>query len=320
MFVDILLLIVGFFLLIKGADIMVDGSASIAKKFGLSSLMIGLTVIAFGTSAPELIVNVLASINGNSDIGMGNIVGSNITNILLILGVSALFADLKVHGSIIKKQIPFSILAAVVLFILINSTMINGLGDNGLFRSGGLILIAFFSIFLYYTFSIAKNKSEEDESEEVKAYTNCKSILMILGGILALFVGGRFIVNSAVNISHLFGLSEAFIGLTVVAIGTSLPELAASVVAARKNQAGMAVGNIVGSNIFNILWILGLSAIISPIAFNPIMNFDIIFMICVSMLLIPLVYMGKKNHFTKKEGIILLLLYSAYMAFVIIRA
>jgi cation:H+ antiporter len=320
MILNIILLIVGFFLLIKGADIMVDGSASIAKKFGLSSLMIGLTVIAFGTSAPELIVNIMSSIEGSSDIGMGNIVGSNISNILLILGASALFAELKVHGSVIKKQIPFSILASAVLFILINSVLINGQGENGLFRTGGLILICFFTIFLYYTFSIPRDRIGGDKSDKVPVYSNLKSTLLIVGGVLGLFVGGRLIVDSAVSISQFFGLSEAFIGLTVVAIGTSLPELAASVMAAKKNHAGMAVGNIVGSNIFNILWVLGLSAIIKPIEFNPSMNFDILFMVYVSMLLIPLVYMGKKHHFTKKEGYVLLLLYAAYMTFVIIRA
>lgn len=320
MILDIFLLIVGFILLIKGADVLVDGSASIAKKFGLSNLMIGLTIIAFGTSAPELIVNIIASINGNSDIGMGNIVGSNIANILLILGVSALFSEMKVDSSIVKKQIPFSILASIALFILINSTIINGMGQNGLMRSGGLILILFFCIFLYYTFSIArKNDSLEGEGEKIKIFKNKTSIIMILGGIIALFFGGKFIVDSSINIASSLGLSEALIGLTIVAVGTSLPELAASIMAARKNQADMAIGNVVGSNIFNILWILGLSAVINPINHNPIMNFDIFFLIYISLLLLPLVYMGKKHHFTKKEGLILLGLYAVYLIFIIIR-
>lgn len=319
MILDIFLLIAGFVLLIKGADILVEGSSSIAKKFGLSNLMIGLTVIAFGTSAPELIVNIIASINGKSDIGMGNIIGSNISNILLILGLTAVFVNIEVDKSIIKKQIPFSVLAVFSLFILINSFTINGVGENGLFRSGGLILICFFSIFLYFTFSIPKEKKSDRGVEKVKEIKNWKSTLMILGGILALFLGGQFIVDSSVNISRSFGLSEALIGLTIVAIGTSLPELAASVVAALKNKAGMAVGNVIGSNIFNILWVLGLSSVIRPISYNPVMNLDIFFLIFISILLIPLIFVGKKKHITRPEGLILLSLYATYLVFVIIR-
>lgn len=316
---DIIFLLVGFVLLIKGADILIDGSSSIAKKFGLSNLMIGLTIIAFGTSAPELVVNIMASINGNSDIGMGNVVGSNIVNILLILGLAAIFSNLKVDSSIIKKEIPFSILSAIVLFVLVNSVFINGVGENGLFRSGGLILISFFVIFLFYIFSIPKERRDNREAEKIKEVKNWKSILMIFGGILALFFGGRFIVDSAVNISRFFGLSDALIGLTIVAIGTSLPELAASIAAALKNQAGMVIGNVIGSNIFNILWVLGLSSVISPIAYNPVMNFDIFFLIYISILLVPLIFIGKKGHFTRAEGAILVFLYFAYLTFVIIR-
>lgn len=320
MILNIVLLIVGFILLIKGADVLVDGSSSIAKKFGISNVVIGLTIIAFGTSAPELIVNIIASINGNSDIGMGNIVGSNIANILLILGVAALFSNLKVDSSIIKKQIPFSILAVVALFILINSTILNKTGQDGLMRSGGLILILFFCIFLYYIFSVAKKSDAlKEENKEIKQLNKRTSILMIISGVVALFFGGKFIVDSSVFIASSLGLSQALIGLTIVAVGTSLPELAASVMAARKNQADMAIGNVVGSNIFNILWILGLSSIISPISYNPAMNFDIIFLIIVSVILFPLIFIGKKYHFTKKEGFVLIGLYIAYLIYIIIR-
>lgn len=321
MIVDILLLVVGFFLLIKGADKLVDGSASIAKKFGLSSLVIGLTIVAFGTSAPELIVNILSSLKGNSDIGMGNIVGSNIANILLILGATAAISTIKVHDSIAKKQIPFSILAIVVLFILTNRSFLDGYnGASVLALSGGLILILFFIIFLYYTFSIAKNKDGNEANEEkIIIHKNSKSVFFIIAGILALFIGGKFIVDSSSNIARFFGLSEALIGLTIVAVGTSLPELAASIMAARKKQADMAIGNIVGSNIFNIMWILGISSIIRPINYNPVMNFDIFFLLYVSILLIPLIYAGKKKHFTRKEGIALLILYAAYITFIVLR-
>lgn len=320
MILNIVLLVVGFFLLIKGADKLVDGSASIAKKFGLSSLVIGLTIIAFGTSAPELIVNILASLNGNSDIGMGNVVGSNIANILLILGATAALSTIKVNDSITQKQIPFSVLAVVALFILTNGAFFDGgSAPSVLTRSGGLILILFFIIFLYYTFSITKGGKKEKGEGEIKIYKNWKSTLFIIGGIMALFLGGKFIVDGATSIARFFGLSEALIGLTIVAVGTSLPELAASIVAARKKQADMAIGNVVGSNIFNILWILGLSSVINPLNYNPVMNFDIFFLIYISILLIPLIYAGKKKYFTRVEGVVLLVLYAAYITFISIR-
>jgi cation:H+ antiporter len=320
MILNIVLLLIGFVLLIKGADVLVEGSSVIAKKFGISNVVIGLTVIAFGTSMPELIVNIIASIQGNSDIGMGNVVGSNIANILLILGLAALFSTLKVNSSIIKKEIPFSILASVALFILINSSIINGAGKDGLMRSGGLILILFFCIFLYYIFSVAKKGDVlEKEGTKIKDISQPLSIVMIIGGIVALFFGGKFIVDGAVVIASSLGLSQALIGLTIVAVGTSLPELAASVVAARKNQADMAIGNVVGSNIFNILWILGISAVINPLNYNPAMNFDILFLVFVSVMIFPLIFLGRKYHFTKKEGFILIGLYVAYLVYIIIR-
>jgi cation:H+ antiporter len=324
MLLNFILLIVGFVVLIKGADILVDGSASIAKKLGLSSLMIGLTIVSLGTSAPELIVNIFSSIQGSSDIGMGNIIGSNISNFLLVLGVTALFASLKIDGSIIKKQIPFSVLAALALFFLINSSLLNGVGPDGLMRSGGLVLILFFSIFLYYTFTVSKKKKiillgKDDMEVKVKVLSPLMSTFMVIAGSLALFIGGKLIVDNSVSIAEFFGLSEALIGLTIVAIGTSLPELAASISAVRKNKIDMAVGNVVGSNIFNILWVLGLSAVINPIEFNPVMNFDIIFLIAISLILISLFYVGRKHHLTKKEGCVLLGLYLFYLIFIVIR-
>lgn len=321
MILNILFLVLGFVLLIKGADILVDGSASIAKKFGLSSLLIGLTVIAFGTSAPELIVNIFASISGSSDIGMGNIIGSNISNILLILGITAIICNLKIDDSIVKKQIPFSLLSTIVLFIIINSTLINGSGWSGISRSGGLILICFFIIFLYYTFSLLKKDkgAVQVEEENIKEMKTGKSIFFILGGIVALFIGGKVIVDNASALALAAGLSESLIGLTIVAIGTSLPELAASVVAARKKQVQMAVGNVIGSNIFNLLWILGLSAIIRPIEYNPALNFDILFLVAISLLLLVLIFLGKKLNLAKKEGYILVFLYIVYIVFISIR-
>ena len=317
MLLNIILLVIGFILLIKGADYLVDGSASVAKRFKISNLAIGLTIIAFGTSAPELIVNIFSSIAGSSDIGMGNIIGSNISNILLILGIAAIICNLEVDDSIVKSQIPFSILSVMALLFLINSTMLNNRGVDGLLRSDGLILLLFFIIFLYFTFSLSKKKSQE--VEKIKIFSNAKSIIFIIGGTIALFIGGKLIIDSSTALALSFNLSEAFIGLTIVALGTSLPELAASIAAARKKQMQMAVGNVIGSNIFNILWVLGLSSIIKPIEYNPAMNFDIIFLIFISLLLFLLIFMGKKHYFTKKEGYILVFLYLVYMIFISIR-
>jgi cation:H+ antiporter len=341
MLFNILFLIVGFIILIKGADILVAGSSSLAKKFGLSGLMIGLTVVAFGTSAPELIVNIFSSIAGSSDIGMGNIIGSNISNILLILGISAIICNLQVADSVIKKQLPFSILSILVLFFLINSTLFNAVGSDGLYPSGGFILLIFFAIFLYFTFSVSKRdpivkknklknifkyillfflaKKREKKEEDIDEMSIWKILVFISLGMAGLFIGGKFIVNNATELALGLGLSQAFIGLTVVALGTSLPELAASIIAARKNQIQMAVGNVIGSNIFNLLWILGISSIINPIGYNSALNFDILFLIFISCLLFGLIYMGKRFYFTKKEGYILVALYLIYLVFISFR-
>ena len=338
---NILFLIIGFIILIKGADILVSGSSSLAKKFGLSGLMIGLTVVAFGTSAPELIVNIFSSLAGSSDIGMGNIIGSNISNILLILGISAIICNLQVADSVIKKQLPFSILSVLVLFFLINSSMLNSAGVDGLFRSGGFILLTFFAISLHFTFSLSPKttsdakgkikdifkyilfffltKKREKREEDIKDLNIWLILALIILGMIGLFIGGKLIVDNATELALAVGLSQAFIGLTVVALGTSLPELAASIIAARKNQIQMAVGNVIGSNIFNLLWVLGISSIIKPIDFNPALNFDILFLIFVSILLFGLIYMGKRFYFTKKEGYILVGLYIAYIIFISFR-
>ena len=272
-----ILFIVGFIFLVKGADLLVDGAAAFAKKFKISTLVIGLTIVAFGTSAPELVVNIFASISGNSEIAIGNILGSNIANILLILGISALIFPLPAKKSTIKKEIPFSLLAVLVLGILVNDLLIDQVnlldGASGLLsRIDGLILLAFMTIFMVYTFGIAKNPEEAGEGEEIKNLPLAKSIAYIGIGLLGLVLGGRWIVNGAVKIAELFNVSEALIGLTIVAVGTSLPELATSAVAAYKKQADIAIGNIVGSNIFNIFFVLGVSSIIRPLPFNAKFN------------------------------------------------
>jgi cation:H+ antiporter len=322
----IILFILGFIFLLKGADILVDGSSSIAKKYGISSFFIGLTVVAFGTSTPELVISTLASIKGSSGIALGNIIGSNISNTLLILGICAIIAPLIVKRATVNKEIPFSLLAILAVGILANDFLIERILPNGLTRIDGLMLILFFIIFIYYTFGITKDKENifqktvgEIKQEEPKEYSHFTAIIMIIIGLAGLAVGGRWIVNGAITFAHAFGISEALIGLTIVAIGTSLPELAASATAAYKGRTDIAVGNVIGSNIFNLLWVLGLSSTISVIGYNAILNIDMLILLGITILLLFLIYIGRKNILGKWEGSVLLFLYLCYIIFLIYR-
>lgn len=312
------LFFVGFLFLIKGADWLVAGSSSLAGKLGISSLVIGLTVVSFGTSAPELTVNLLASMQGNTDIAIGNIVGSNIANILLILGISALIYPLAVQKGTVWKEIPFALLAVVVFGVMANDVFFDGNTTSALTRIDGIILICFFVVFLYYIFSIAKSsKSEADEA--VAHMPMSKSLAMISGGLVGLVVGGKWIVDGAVSFATQLGVSEALIGLTIVAIGTSLPELATSAVAAYKKNVDIAVGNIVGSNIFNIFWILGISAFITPLPFSDTLSFDIWVVIGATMLLFLALFVGRKHVLERWQGAVFVVAYLAYTLFLIIR-
>jgi|AntRauTorckE6833_2_1112554.scaffolds.fasta_scaffold00072_15 cation:H+ antiporter len=325
MILQIVLFVLGFVFLVKGADFLVEGASSIAKKYGLSSIMIGLTVVAFGTSLPELLVSALSSISGSPDIAVGNILGSNFSNTLLILGATAIVTPIIVKKNTINKEVPFSLLAILAVGFLVNDNILDGSGPNLLTRIDGLILILFFIVFIYYTFTLRKEKIKVlpklkiNKEEDVKEHKNSKSILLMLIGIVGLYFGGEWIVSGAVEIATYFGLSEALIGLTIISIGTSLPELAASLIAAKKGEADMAVGAVVGSNIFNMFWVLGLSAVIFPIAYNSILNVDLIILTAITILLVPLIYVGRKNVLTKKEGIVLLSIYAAYLVFLAIR-
>lgn len=312
-----ILFIVGFILLIKGAGLLVDGSASIAKKLKISSLVIGLTIVAFGTSAPEFIVNIFASINGNTDIAIGNILGSNIVNIFLILGIAAVIYPLSTKKNTVWKEIPMSLLAALVLGVLVNDVRIDNGVFSGLTRIDGIVLLSFFIIFLYYTFGIAKVSGEDDGSDEIKDLSYLKSVTYILLGLAGLVIGGKWIVDGAVKIATMFNVSQSLIGLTVVAIGTSLPELATSAVAAFKKQSDIAIGNVVGSNIFNIFWILGFSALIRPLPFSPTSDIDIFMTVFASLFLFAVMFIGKKHVVQKWQGIVMILIYIAYLAFII---
>jgi len=310
------LFIVGFYFLIKGAEWLVEGSSSIAKRFKVSDLMIGLTIVSFGTSAPELIVNLFASFQGSGDLAIGNIVGSNISNVLLILGVSAIIYPLSVRRGTVTKEIPFSLLAAVVLWLMANDSLIDRTATSVISRIDGFILLMFFVIFLYYTFGIAK---VEGNAEEVKQHSTKKSIFMVIAGIVGLGFGGQWIVNGAIVIAQKFGMSESMIGLTIVAVGTSLPELAASAVAAFKHKSDIAIGNVVGSNIFNVFWIMGISSVIRPIQFSSVLNIDIYIMAIVTLILLSFMFIGKRNILQRWQGASLVTAYAAYIIYLVIR-
>lgn len=310
-------LIIGFIILIKGADLLVDGSASIAKKLNISNIVIGLTIVAFGTSAPEFIVNIFASINGNSEIAIGNILGSNIANILLILGISAVIFPLTAKKNTVLKEIPLSLLAILVLGVIANDRLIDGGVFSGITRIDGIVLISFFIIFLYYIFGIVKN-DEKIDGDEIKVFSYAKSVTFILLGLTGLIFGGKWIVDGAVKIAELFNISQSLIGLTIVAIGTSLPELATSAVAAYKKQSDIAIGNVVGSNIFNIFWILGVSAIIRPLPFNVTSNVDIAMTIFASALLFAVMFIGKKHVIERWQGIFMIGTYVSYVVFLVL--
>ncbi len=323
MFVYVSLLVFGFLLLVKGADYLVEGSSFLAEKFGISHLVIGLTVVAFGTSAPELIVSALAALKGSTGIALGNIIGSNISNTLLILGVSAIIRPLWVKKTTVNKEIPLSLLAIAAVAFLVNDHIIDGAPFSVLGRADGMVLILFFAIFVYYVFAISKSDETMIDALAVeggvKKLKNWQAYLMVLIGLGGLFVGGELVVSSAKNIAITIGLSEAFVGLTLVAIGTSLPELAASAMAAYKGKTDIAVGNVIGSNIFNLFWVLGISSIIKPISFFEYLNTDFVILFVITILMLFFVFVGKKNIIGKREGIVLVFLYFVYTAFLIYR-
>ncbi len=306
------ILATGFVILIYGATLLVNGAASLAKKFNIPGIVIGLTIVAFGTSSPELVVNVAGSLKGTSGIVLGNIIGSNIFNVLLTLGISAVIYPLAVKSNTTWMEIPLSFISSLLVFILASDIYLDGADINHLSRTDGIVLIFFFIIFLAYNFRLMKNGSF-DEEISVKDYTKLKSLIIIGIGIAMLGIGGTMIINSAVQVATMLGISERVIGLTVVAFGTSLPELATSVVAALKKNVDIAVGNIVGSNIFNVFFILGASAIINPIPIAPGTGLDMLVNIGASLLLFVFIFTGKGRKIDRFEGAIFIALYTAYI-------
>lgn len=313
---NILLLIAGLVLVVFGSNWMVDGSSSLAKKLDISDLVIGLTIVSFGTSAPELVINIFASARGSTELAVGNVLGSNIFNILMILGVSAVIFPLSVHNNTINKEIPLSLLAVLVLFVIANDRLIDNAGISVISRSDGIILLSFFAIFIYYTFIIAK--ASTNDTVVVKIFPLWKSTLYIIAGITGLVLGGKFMVDGAANIARSMGVSESIIGLTVLAIGSSIPELATSAVAAYRGNSDIAIGNVVGSNIFNVFFILGVSSIIKPLPFDTGSNSDLIVIIATTFILFFLIYNHREQKLIRGHGLAFITLYLVYVGYLII--
>jgi cation:H+ antiporter len=310
--------VVGLLLIMKGADWLTDGASSIARKFNISTLVIGLTIVAFGTSAPELVVSSMASISGETDIAIGNVVGSNIFNVLAIMGITALIAPVPVKGNNIKYEVPLAILASVAVFVMASDALFNGGGANIITRGEGIILLCFFLIFLAYTFAIARNGVDAEGQAEVKLMPMWKSVLLFLVGLGCLVFGGDTMVDGASGIAGFLGVSQSIIALTIVSAGTSFPELVTSVVAARKGDTDMAMGNVVGSNIFNIFLILGTAATISPLSGGSITMVDYGLLLFSIVALWLACKFGKTYHkITRTEGAMLVLCCIAYYSYLV---
>ena len=315
-----ILLLLGFFLLIKGADIFVDGAASIAKKIGIPPVIVGLTIVSIGTSAPELAVSIISAFKGSNDIAIGNVVGSNIFNTLMVLGVTSAVMPLIIIKDKIKADFLVNIGVTIVLFLLTFDSLFSSKSDFISRLDGAILVIICIS---YMAFLIVKSiKSNVEQCSEAEKNINIfAKVGMIILGAIGIVLGGQLVVNSATNIAYSFGMSEKLVGLTIVAMGTSLPELVTSVVAALKGEKDMAIGNVLGSNIFNILLILGVSSLISPIGVSASLMVDVLFLIGISIFIFALIFLskGKEKKLSRAEGLILVGLYVAYMFYIISR-
>lgn len=318
MLLPLILLFCGFAALIKGADLFVDGAARLARRLEISPMAVGLTVVAFGTSAPELFVNLAAAVSGDTDIALGNVVGSNIANVLLVLGVSAMIRPLTVATGTVWREIPFALLAGLILWLLSCDTLIDGAAFSTISRVDGLVLLAFFVVFLAYTASIARHVDGLPEIGAAASGRMEAVALKIAVGFIGLLFGGRWIVDNAVILAEMMDIPQSVVGLTVVALGTSLPELATSVLAARRGDVEIAVGNVVGSNIFNVFFILGASALIRPLPVNPAVNVDMGVMTAAGILLFVFMFTGRVRIMDRWEGGLALLLYLGYLVYLIL--
>lgn len=315
---DFIILIIGFFLLIKGADIFVDGASSIAKKIGIPSVIVGLTIVSLGTSAPELAVSLISSFNGNNGIAVGNVLGSNLFNTLVVLGGTAIVAPIIIKKCTIKRDYVTTLLVTILTCFLIFGLVPKS--ENILSRISGIILLVVCIIYMFILVKAAKKDSVKDE-ESTSEIKMSKNILLSLIGVVGIVFGGNLVVDSATNIAYALGMSEKLVGLTIVAVGTSLPELVTSIVAALKGENDIALGNVLGSNIFNLVLILGASATISPITVSGVMVIDFIILIAVTLFIGALIFFNKKEEkrLGRLEGIILVGMYVAYLVYIIMR-
>lgn len=322
MFVDILWTLAGLCMILFGAGRLTDGCSSIARRLGLSDLVIGLTVVSFGTSMPEFVISFMSAWNGNAPMAVGNVVGSNIFNILAIIGITALVRPIMVEGGALVKEIPLMVLSSVVLLVLGNGVMLDGSAQTMVMRSGGLILLLFFIVFMWYTIRRAladKAMSQQSDvgdigNDKTEDMSVLKAVIMVVVGLGLLIYGGDRFVYGASGLARLMGVSDAVVGLTIAAGGTSLPELAASVVAALKGRSGMAIGNVIGSNIFNAFFVLGSAATITPLAFGGIGNFDLLTLMLASLLFWFFGWFFAERKITRIEGGVLTAVYVGYIA------
>ncbi len=326
MFVPIVILLVGFAILIKGADFLVDGASSAAKKYGISNLAIGLTVVAFGTSMPELIVSLISALGGKNDASFGNVIGSNNFNLLFILGVAGIIYPLVVHRNTVKYEVPLSLMAAALLYVLVNDNFLWGtptVTDGAVTYQGMLsrvdsaILLLFFAGFLIYIYRTMRIAPDVEEGSSIKIYKTYISVGMVILGLIMLIGGGTLVVDNAIIIAKALGLSEKLIGLTILAAGTSLPELATSCVAAYRKNTDIAIGNIVGSNIFNIFFILGATGLIHPIHYNNAMNFDLEVLFASTILLMIFMFTLNSRKLDRWEAGLMLVAYIVYMVYLV---
>lgn len=316
---DILLLLIGLVVLVKGADLLVDGASSVAARFGVPPLVVGLTIVSFGTSLPEMLVTLTSGLRHNADLAIANVIGSNIFNVLVVLGVAAIIRPLPVRDSTVVSEIPFSLTAALLVGFLANASLFATPNVLSISRLDGGILLFFFLLFMLYVYGVARNGKLE-VVEAIETQTVTRSVLYIIGGVVALYFGGQWTVDGAVGLAQDLRVDDALIGLTIVAIGTSAPELVASAVAAYRGQTDIAVGNVVGSNIFNLLWILGFTASIVELPFEVVSNTDLVMVIMASAMVIVALVTSGSSRILRAHGILFIGAYVAYLAYVIQRS
>lgn len=317
MILSVISFVVGIVLVILGADWLTKGASALARRFNMSELLIGLTIVAIGTSLPELVISTGSALKGSSGLALGNVVGSNIFNGMLILGVTALLCPIKFDAKMLTREIPFNLLASIVLILVSGSMLVGGAPGETITRYGGMLLLCFLAVFVRYTFSITNDADEEEAGETMSIW---KVVLFIVAGLAALIFGGNIFVDGATEIARVLGLSEAVIGITIVSAGSSLPELAVSVSAARKGNVGIALGNVLGSNILNIFFILGVSATITPIALDGFSCVDYYVLLASSLLIYAVARFGGKAIITRFEGALLVAGYVAYTTWLVMNA